>query len=217
MIGTVGQVTVETVLAHRCMLEQKGPTLLRMTSIAGLIYRIGLQQFVADAAVRIMAIDAAEFAFQQGHMGATPKLRSLLLMTAETGFVDTAPCQQALGRERCHRVMAITAADVVSLVHRTYPVDSIPALMTLQTYGVECADGRGGGMRKANDARPFQGILYMYRAGSVTGLTSPRCDRIAGILQKHFGVRRMGPVRHGDSVAGDTFFHTDVLPALKIR
>lgn len=59
---------VQTVLAHRQMLEQERSALLGMTLVASRVDRFSFQQRLGDAAVRVMTIRTRDFAFAYRHV-----------------------------------------------------------------------------------------------------------------------------------------------------
>src|ERR1700686_4002653 len=60
--------TVQAVLANRCMFEQEGSALLGMALVASVIDRCGPQQSLVRGAVRLMAVGADHLAFTQRHV-----------------------------------------------------------------------------------------------------------------------------------------------------
>ena len=80
LVGTVHVVAVEAVFAHRRVLEQERPALLRVAGVAGLVDRVGLQQRLGDAAVRIVAIGAGDLPFRQRHVRAAVELGADVLV-----------------------------------------------------------------------------------------------------------------------------------------
>lgn len=109
--------TVEAILRDGGMLEQKRTALFRVALITGFIDGIRFKQIFRGTAVGIVAIDATDLAFKQGHVGAPEKLGTLFLVAHETGFIDAFSCQQSGIGEFRHRVMAIGTGDVMPFVH----------------------------------------------------------------------------------------------------
>src|SRR3990172_8602458 len=132
MVGSMGTVTIKTIIAHRGMFKKKRPAFLGMALITGLVDGVGLEQGAGGAAMGIVTVRAGDLPLQQGHMGSTPELRSLVLMTHKAGLIDSVPRQQPRGGEICHGIMAIRTADIETLMHGTQPVDSVTPLMALQ-------------------------------------------------------------------------------------
>src|SRR5260221_3467806 len=60
VVGTVGRMTGEAVLPHRCMLPQHRTPLVRMALITELIRVAGLKHFGALSSVRIMTGDTVD-------------------------------------------------------------------------------------------------------------------------------------------------------------
>ena len=59
VVRAVRRVAVDATVAHRRMLEQERPALLRVAGVADLVHAVGLEQRLGRAAVRIVTIDAA--------------------------------------------------------------------------------------------------------------------------------------------------------------
>jgi len=65
------RVAIDAIVANRGVLKQERPALFRMAIVAGLIDTIGLEQWRRRARrAGLVAIDATDLAFEQGHMGA---------------------------------------------------------------------------------------------------------------------------------------------------
>jgi len=113
IVGTVGRMAIRAIVTNRRVLEQEGPALFRMAIVAGLIDAIRLEQRRRRAAMRIVAIRAADFAFQQGHMRTAPELGALRCVALDAGLVDRRTRLQSPRREIRHRIVAIAAAEIV--------------------------------------------------------------------------------------------------------
>ena len=81
----MGIVAVQTVLAHRRVLEQERSAFLRMALVAIVVDRVLAQQRFGEAAMRVMTVRAGDLAFAQRHVRRTEHLRALVLVTLEAG------------------------------------------------------------------------------------------------------------------------------------
>jgi hypothetical protein len=124
------------------MLPDERAAFFLMTLITNLIDRIGFQHRVGVRTVRIVAVDAGDFAFGQGHVRTFSELGALLLMAAVAGLIDAVLAQQSFLRELRHGIMAIAAAQVIHLMDRARPGDALLAAVALKAHGVLLADGR---------------------------------------------------------------------------
>lgn len=163
---------IQAAFPNRRMLPDKRAALFLMALIANLVDRIGFQQWRGAGAVRIVAVGAGDFAFGQGHVRAFPELGTLLLMAAVAGLIDAVLAQQSLFRELRHRVMAIATTQVVHLVGRTRPSDTLLASMALKAHGILLTDGRAGLAREYHDFRFIGRVRYMFRARAVAGFAA---------------------------------------------
>ena len=114
--GAVRIMAVQTVLAHRRMLEQERTALFRMALVAGLVDRIGLEQRAGQGAMRIVAVVATHLSFRQRQMRTAIDLQPDVLMALRAGIVDRGLCHQTLHGEFCHGVVTVAARQVVALV-----------------------------------------------------------------------------------------------------
>src|SRR5271170_4970322 len=89
-------VAVEAALAHGSVLEQKRTALLGMAAVTHIIDAVGLQQRRSGGAVRVVAIDAADLALEQRHVGALVELRTLHLVAGKAGLTDGFTRRQAV-------------------------------------------------------------------------------------------------------------------------
>ena len=81
----MGIVAVQTVLAHRRVLEQERPAFLCMALVAIVVDRVLPQQRLGGTAVRVMTVRAGDLAFAQWHVRRAEHLRTLVLMALEAG------------------------------------------------------------------------------------------------------------------------------------
>ena len=132
-IRPVWCMAIQTILADWRVLEQKRPTFVGMAGKAQFVDTIGLEKRCRCRTVWIMAVGAAYLAFRQRHVGAFVELRSLLFVALGAGLIDRLSGRKSVGRKVGHRVVAVAAAEVVGLVDRAVPEDSLPALMARQT------------------------------------------------------------------------------------
>jgi hypothetical protein len=213
MVGAMRPVAIEAVVAHGSMLEQEGSALLGMTLVTGLVDGIRFKQWIGDTTMRVMAIDTAQFTFRQGHVGAALKLRPLLLVASETGFVDAASGQQASGGEIGHRVVTITAGNVKVLVDRINPVDAGSALMALHAYCIEPCNGRNRSGGKTHDPARRKWIPQVLRARSMARLTASGFLLVAGCIPEDFRVNGMDPPDTCVSMAPAAGIRTQIFAA----
>ena len=89
------RMTIQAVFPDRRMLPKHGAAFFLVTIETKLIDRQITEQGCGDRAMRIMTIGTVQFAFQQWHVGAFIELGSLLLVTVETGVIDTVGHHQA--------------------------------------------------------------------------------------------------------------------------
>ena len=88
VIGAVGLVTVQAVVAYRGMLPDEGSSLLGVTLIANLIDAVRCEQWRRHRPVRRMAVDARHFALDQRHVRAFAKLVELYTMASCAGHAN---------------------------------------------------------------------------------------------------------------------------------
>src|ERR1700722_7649512 len=81
--GAVRIMAVQTILAHRRMLEQERSALFGMAFVTIVVDRIFLEQRFGGAAVRIVAIRTRDLALAQRHVRRTEHLRAPILVTLE--------------------------------------------------------------------------------------------------------------------------------------
>ena len=108
---------VEATLAHGSVFEQKRPALLGMAAVTHIVDAVGLQQRCGGRAVRVVAIDATDLAFEQRHVGALVELRTLHLVAGKAGLADGFTRRQAVRGKIRHRIVAVAAAQIVILVN----------------------------------------------------------------------------------------------------
>lgn len=121
---------VGTALANRRMFPDEGTAFLGVTVVANLVEGIGLEQRIGARAMWIMAIDAAHLAFSEWHVSALLEVSALLGMAVVAGLGDGVGAQRAGQRGLGHRIMAVTAGDLILVMHRADPMQSLAALMT---------------------------------------------------------------------------------------
>lgn len=133
---------IQAVFPDRRMLPDERPALFLVALVANLIDRVGFEQRRGNGPVRVVAVGTGDFAFGQGHVRAFPEFGALLLMATVAGLADAVFAQQAFFREPGHRIVAVAATQVVHLMDRTGPGDTLLAPMALKTHGVLLIDGR---------------------------------------------------------------------------
>ena len=150
LIGAVRRVAIEAVLANGRMLKQERTALLRMTLVARLVDRVGLEQRIGQGAMRIVAVVAAHLPFGKRHVRAAIELQADIPVTLGTGIVDRRLRHQPLHREFRHGVVAVAARQIVALVDRSLPVIARPARVTGQA-GLRLHLDRGTGIFGISD------------------------------------------------------------------
>jgi len=119
-IGTVWIVAVGAVLNDGRVFPQKRSALFRVAGVAGLGDGVLHHQARASRTVRVVAVGAADFAFEDGMPGEAMKLCALILMATEADF--------RLGKLIQHflfgvvHLMAIRAGEALLLVCTAGPV-----------------------------------------------------------------------------------------------
>ena len=84
----------------------------------------------------IVAIHAADLAFEQRHVRTFVEFCALHLVAGEAGLTDRFARRQPVRRIVRHRIVAIAAGEIVVLVNRTVPENPLPALMAGQALRV---------------------------------------------------------------------------------
>lgn len=161
VIGTVGLMATETILAYRSMFENERSALLGMAAITGLVDGCRFQEDVIGTAVRVVAIDAAHFAFRQRHVRPPAELGPLILMTLETCLVDGLLRKQPSCRQLRHGIVTVAASYVLALVNGIQPVNPLAAIVTLQALSVLLGYGIHTGVRKPNDGCGIEGVFHV--------------------------------------------------------
>jgi len=190
----VREMTIEAVLAHRRMLEQKRSTLLRMALIAGLVDGVGLQQGTGQRTVRIVAIVAAHLPFRQRHVRAAVELQADVFVALRTGVADRHLRHAPLDREFRHRIVAVAAGEAVTLMHRPEPVIARTARMTAQARASLYLDRRTPIFGVRNNQTGRERIGRVLRTGAVAGFAhrNPRVGTIRNVQAERVkGVREM--------------------------
>src|SRR5262245_48872838 len=95
VVGSVGLVAVDAVLADRRVLPQHRAALLRVARVADVVDRIGVEERSGRRPVGIVAVDARHLALGQRHVRALAELRALLPMALVTRVRDALPRQKA--------------------------------------------------------------------------------------------------------------------------
>src|ERR1700730_1256123 len=145
-------VAVQAILAHGCVLEQDGPALLRVALVAIVVDRDFPDEPLGGAAVRVMTVRAGDLALTHGHVRRTEDLRLPVLVALEAGVGLPRRLELVGWRHVLHDGMAVGAGNRAFLVHTAAPVDSLPALMAVETNGVVVFDpARGVGLAERND------------------------------------------------------------------
>lgn len=194
VVGTVRQMAVEAILAHRGMLPDERATFLGMTGVAQVIDGLSLEQTRIPGAVGIMAILAGHLAFRHRHMRLLPKFRALLLVTALAGLGNASLLQQATGRELGHRVVAVAASELLGLVDGAGPIHAIAALVTSQTHFVLLGLRSSPRLGETDQVAVIGRIGRMLRTGTMTGLADLLFSQILRILAKDLGMQRMAEI-----------------------
>ena len=132
---------IQAVLAYRRVFKEKWPALLRVAAVANLIDAIGLEKRGGRGTVRIVAIDAGDFALKQRHVRTLVEFGPLHLVASKTGLIDGLASREPMGGKIRHGIVAIAAGEIVVLVNRAVPKDSRAALVTGETLGVLPCDG----------------------------------------------------------------------------
>ena len=148
----MGSVTIRAAVTNWRVFKQKRSALFRVALIAGLIYRVSLQQRVGRAPMGVVAVEAGDLAFRQGHVRTAHELGTLLLVASETDFVDTDLLEQAALRELCHRIVAVAAGQILAVMGRSRPMQAFPATMTGYADVVLLRDRRCTVVGKANNS-----------------------------------------------------------------
>lgn len=171
--GAVRIMTVQAVLAHGQVLEQKRPALLGVALVASVIDRSRSQHFIGEAAVRIMTVRTHHFAFARRHVRRAKQLRAPILVALEAGVGFKRRFQLELARHCFHNGMTSGAGETTRLVRASVPIGPVAALMAAEANCVvpcRCAARiflaeRDDATNPASAAEP-----HVLRAGSVAGL-----------------------------------------------
>ena len=209
VVRTMGRMAGKAAFAHGSMFKQEWTTLLGVAVVASLVDTVGLEQRLRRAAVRVVAVDACNFSLEQRHVRASRELCALRLMALDAGFIDRPTRGQSFDGETCHRIVAIAAAEIVTLVNRAWPEDTLPAAMTVQALRILLGNRNLAPLGKANNAEGRGRILYVHRSGAMAGFTPFLLQLVARIKPEDFRVDRMCPVLCLLRVARDTDLLSD--------
>lgn len=154
MVGTMGSVAIQAVVAGRRMLPEEGAALLGMAGIASLDHGVLGQELRTGGAMGIVAIRADNLAFLDGMVGITERLGALFLVAGEAHFalVGFFPHLVMLGMD----LVAGGTGNVGVGMLAAGPVHPVAALVAVQTGSVPLRDRRRRVLQEvAIDLRPF--------------------------------------------------------------
>lgn len=176
LIGPVGIVAVQTTFPDWRMLPEERTAFFRVAGITSFIDGVSFQHRFRGGTVWIVAVHAGHFPFGQRHVRSLGKFGALLFMAGVTRFVDRFFPEKAGVRDLCHRVVAITASELVPAVRRVRPEDCIAALVTGEAHAVLYLCGRApftGESHECPVVFGIGGILDVIGARTMTCLTGP--------------------------------------------
>ncbi len=86
VVRPVRAMAIETALDHRGVLPEEGSALLGVALVTQLIAGIAAQQRIRGRPVRLVAVAAGDFAFEQRHVGTLSELHALRGVAGEAGL-----------------------------------------------------------------------------------------------------------------------------------
>ena len=119
-IGTVRGVAVSAILNNGCMLPQERAALFRVAGVAGLRDGVLHHQPRPGGTVRVVAVGAGDFPFEDGMSREAMKLGTLVLMATEAHFRLSELVQHLL--VRVVHLMAVCASYALPLMRAARPV-----------------------------------------------------------------------------------------------
>ena len=181
LIGAVGIVAVQAVLAHGRVLPEEGTALLGVAGVAVLVDR-GLQQhLVVGGAVRVVAARALQLALAHGHVAGAEQL-GLLLQVAAGAQDHLRLAEERLGDDLALgvRVVAGHAGDVPAVVRRAHPVLLVALVVALHAdrRRIDRAQGLEGA-----DLRLVAAAVHVRLAGAVAALAALRVPGVRRALE----------------------------------